>query len=109
MSNIFVGVGASDDKCHDTYHGDIAFSAPETYNLKKAITALTQTDSGVAAFFSIHCYSQLLLVPWGFDMTILPDDADELVRSLRERLRTHKVCKIYKIMIEFALITEISP
>ena len=75
------GEGSSGSTCSDTYHGGSAFSAPETNALQGRITALLDIGYEITAFISIHCYSQLLLTPYGHTST-RPSDYQEMVRNL---------------------------
>ncbi|CAG2101842.1 unnamed protein product [Medioppia subpectinata] len=58
----FCETGASTDPCDDKYCGKSAFSEPET----KAMSELIATKaSNTAGYFSIHCFGQLFMYPWG--------------------------------------------
>jgi len=70
------GQGASDMPCSDTYRGSSAFSERET---AAASSYLTSIRSFTDIFISVHCYSNLWLVPWGYK-TEKPSDYDELKR-----------------------------
>jgi murein tripeptide amidase MpaA len=66
--------GSSSDKCSDTYHGPEAFSEPENVNVRNFI----ETRRGDWLFYnSIHSYSQLILLPWGYTND-LPEDYDQM-------------------------------
>jgi len=67
--------GSSNDKCSDTYHGPSAFS--EVENVAVSNFLLTVKDS-LIFYNSIHSYSQLILLPWGFQQTP-PDDYEEML------------------------------
>jgi len=55
--------GSSNDKCSDTYHGPSAFSEQENVNVRDFLNA----RKGKVVFFnSVHSYSQLILLPWGY-------------------------------------------
>ena len=76
----FIGItgqGSSGNSCSDIYRGTAAFSAPETLFLKDAVL----NTPNVIAFFSIHCYSQFMLVPNGYT-TQKPSNYDHLVSIL---------------------------
>ena len=81
------GAGASSSKCSDTYFGASALSEKETSALDSAVQA-TQANQEVVAFLSIHSYSQLLLVPYGYtqtkpsDYNVLKSIADDAMESL---------------------------
>jgi len=70
----FADGGSSNDKCSDTYHGPEAFSEIENANIRDYI----MSREGKFIFFNtIHSYSQLVLLPWGFT-TSPPDDYDQM-------------------------------
>lgn len=70
------GQGASTSPCSDTYCGTRAFSERETAAARDYLVSIrTQTK----IFLSIHCYSNLWLVPWGGYST-KPSDYTELKR-----------------------------
>ena len=78
FNNIYVlGPGASGVPCADTYYGTAILSEPENKALHDAVFK-TMSESKVAAFFSMHSYSQLLLLPHAHTHA-LPGDYDELV------------------------------
>ncbi len=62
--------GSSVDQFNDTYRGTEPFSEPETQAVR---------DFCVQHQFKIslnyHSFSNLLIIPWGFDNTLTPDDA----------------------------------
>ena len=69
--------GSDSNPCSNVYHGKKAFSEPET----KAIADFVVEDKQKwLAYFSIHAYSQLWLVPYGFEPGAKPHDYDELMR-----------------------------
>lgn len=70
------GEGASDDPCHQTYCGVKAHSEPET----AALADFLQAHRGqIAAYFSLHAYSQLWMYPYGYS-TKLPKTNARLVK-----------------------------
>merc|ERR1712002_423674 len=66
--------GSSNDKCSDTYHGPSAFSEPENVAVSEYISARKEN---IIFYNSIHSYSQLILLPWGFQSNT-PDDYDQM-------------------------------
>ncbi|CAG0924175.1 unnamed protein product, partial [Notodromas monacha] len=72
----FGGPGTSDDPCSEIYHGASPFSESE---VKAVSDYILENSAAIAAFFDIHSYSQLVLLPWG-DSADLPEDYDELYR-----------------------------
>ncbi|XP_039617314.1 carboxypeptidase A1-like [Polypterus senegalus] len=65
----FGGPGASSQPCSETYRGPRANSEKEV----KAIVDFVQAHGNIKAFVSIHSYSQLLLYPYGYTSTPVPD------------------------------------
>lgn len=63
-------VGSSTNIESETYRGTSAFSEPETQALK-AFTELKQFTFVI----DYHCYSNVLLYPWGYIDAITPDDS----------------------------------
>jgi len=70
------GPGASAVPCSDTYYGATPFSEPETRSISEFVTTIASSTN---VFISIHCYSQLWLVPWSA-YSYKPADYDELMR-----------------------------
>ncbi|KAM6301865.1 carboxypeptidase A1-like [Podargus strigoides] len=68
----FGGSGASGNPCSETYHGPYANSEPEV----KAIVDFVKNHGNIKAFISIHSYSQLLLYPYGYTTTPVPDQKE---------------------------------
>jgi len=66
--------GTSNDKCQDTYHGPEAFSEVENIAVRDFISA---RKDKLIFFNSIHSYSQLILLPWGYTSSP-PDDYDQM-------------------------------
>ncbi|XP_041768532.1 carboxypeptidase B-like [Anopheles merus] len=63
-------VGASNQPCSDTYHGEQSFSEPETRAIRDELLRL----KGRCKFYlSLHTYGQYLLYPWGWTSE-LPED-----------------------------------
>merc|ERR1711887_316220 len=66
--------GSSNDRCSDTYHGPSAFSEVENVNVRDFL--LARKDK-IVFYNSIHSYSQLILLPWGFQNET-PNDYDNM-------------------------------
>lgn len=73
---LFTGPGASNNPCSDSYHGPSPHSEIEVKN----IVNLVKDHGNFKSFISIHAYSQLLMYPYGYNCSDIPDKA-ELVRS----------------------------
>ncbi|XP_033883101.3 carboxypeptidase A1-like [Acipenser ruthenus] len=69
----FSGPGASNYPCSDSYHGPFAESEVEVKNIVNFIKQHGQIKS----FISVHSYSQLLMVPYGYTCN-KPADYQEL-------------------------------
>ncbi|XP_014287173.1 carboxypeptidase B [Halyomorpha halys] len=64
--------GASDNPCGPTYAGPRPFSEPET----KAIADFILEQEGLKAYLTLHSYSQMWLLPWGYTRQIAKDHDD---------------------------------
>jgi len=67
------GDGTSADKCSEIYKGPSAFSEPETQAMRDLIIEGAE-NGGVnwTAYFAIHSYAQMWLVPWGWTSDLPP-------------------------------------
>jgi len=79
------GSGSSDYHCSEVYHGPEAFSEPET----KIIADYILAETNVAAFFTVHSYSQLWMTPWAFTDD-RPDAYDDLMDVSHEAVKAIK-------------------
>lgn len=68
--------GASSNSCHDTYAGPKPLSEPETALLA---TTLNDNKDRIAMYLTLHAYSQLFLVPYGYGY-VIPANYQELKR-----------------------------
>ncbi|NXY11707.1 CBPA1 Carboxypeptidase, partial [Pteruthius melanotis] len=68
----FGEAGASANPCTETYHGPYPNSEPEV----KSIVDFVKSHGNIKAFISIHSYSQLLLYPYGYTTTPVPDQEE---------------------------------
>ncbi|XP_032914457.1 carboxypeptidase A1-like [Catharus ustulatus] len=68
----FGGQSSSSYSCSETYHGPYANSEPEV----KSIVDFVKSHGNIKAFVSIHSYSQLLLYPYGYTYTAVPDQQE---------------------------------
>ncbi|XP_047918524.1 carboxypeptidase A1-like [Anser cygnoides] len=75
----FGGSGSSSNPCSETYRGPYADSEPEV----EAIVNFVKNHGNIKAFISIHSYSQLLLYPYGYTTTPVPDK-EELHQLAKE-------------------------
>jgi len=74
------GPGSSGNTGSDTYRGTAPFSEPETQAIRDDVAANPNT----AVFFDVHCYSQLVLWPYGYDSTEPDGPAGAIHRDLGE-------------------------
>ena len=74
------GPGSSGNTGSDTYRGTGPFSEPETQAIRDDVAANPNTS----IFFDVHCYSQLVLWPYGYDSTEPEGPAGEIHRNLGE-------------------------
>jgi len=61
--------GSSDYGCSDTYHGSEAFSEVENRNVRDFVY---KNKDKIKFFNTLHSYSQLVLLPWGFTTSHAP-------------------------------------
>ncbi|XP_046604830.1 carboxypeptidase A4-like [Neodiprion virginianus] len=80
---------ASTDPCHETYAGPKAFSEPETRAIADYILANRQS---IRMYLTLHAYSQMWLVPWGYTK-IRPPDFEELANVARKA--TSAILKVH--------------
>ncbi|ROL51620.1 Structural maintenance of chromosomes protein 1B [Anabarilius grahami] len=96
----FGGTGASKDPCSDSYHGPYANSEVEVKN----VVDLIKGHANFKSFISIHSYSQLLMYPYGYTCTDVPDKSElhavgtaaikELSSLYNTRYQVGSICKI---------------
>ena len=61
--------GASSDSCSQTYYGPEAFSEVEARNVRDFVLAHNDT---IKFYQTLHSYSQLILMPWGYTSSPAP-------------------------------------
>jgi len=61
--------GASTDSCSQTYRGPEAFSEVEARNVRDYVLSL---NGAVKYYQTLHSYSQLVLIPWGYTSDLAP-------------------------------------
>ncbi|MCR9159920.1 MAG: M14 metallopeptidase family protein [Nannocystaceae bacterium] len=77
---VFGGPGASDNPMAGNYHGEAAFSEPES----AAVRDLAEDLDPLLAVVDVHSYGQLVLYPWGF--TLDPAPADDALSTAAQTL-----------------------
>lgn len=99
----FGGPGASKNPCSDSYHGPSPQSEVEVHNVVKFV----KNHGNFKSFISVHAYSQLLMYPYGYSCTDVPDapELDSLGRSAVKALSTlygtrYQVGSICKIIYQ---------
>ncbi|KAK9507608.1 hypothetical protein O3M35_007428 [Rhynocoris fuscipes] len=73
-------VGASNDPCKPNFAGKKPFSEPESRALSEFIM---ENSEHIKAYITLHSYSQMLLVPWGYTRQTIKD-YDELMYVARK-------------------------
>merc|ERR1712126_92820 len=62
--------GSSNDKCSDMYHGPKGWSEVENRNVRDFITS---KKDRLIFYNSLHSYSQMILLPWGYTAELYED------------------------------------
>uniref|UniRef100_A0A672G059 Carboxypeptidase A1-like n=2 Tax=Salarias fasciatus TaxID=181472 RepID=A0A672G059_SALFA len=99
----FGGPGASRNPCSDSYHGPSAHSEIEVKNVVDFILS----HGNFKSFISVHAYSQLLMYPYGYSCSAVPDarELDTVGRAAVQKLTSlygtrYKVGSICKIIYQ---------
>ncbi len=74
------GPGSSGSTNSDIYRGTAAFSEPETQAIRDDVLA----RENIAIFLDIHCYSQLVLWPYGYANSEPAGEAGDIHRAIGE-------------------------
>ena len=76
----FGGPGASTSPCDDSYRGLTPFSEAESIAIREGITTMTAKygPGNIAAFVSIHAYSQYWMSPFGYKKDYSNDHDDQM-------------------------------
>ena len=91
---MYVGAGSSNDSCNDMFHG----ISPESEPCVRAFTELLRTKKHqLKAYFNLHSFGQLLLIPNSYTTTF-PSDFEQIVScvSIREILGQKNNCSKYE-------------
>jgi len=78
------GKGTSRNPCSQIYHGPNPASEPEVEAIQEFV--LERKDQ-IKLFLTFHSYSQILLLPWGYD-EVRTDDHDELMKVGTKAIQT---------------------
>ena len=71
----FTGDGSSQYSCSDNYRGEFSFSEPETVNIANYML----NHEEIVFFNDVHCYGQLLMLPYAWTNQSKPANFDELM------------------------------
>ncbi|KAG5343280.1 CBPB Carboxypeptidase, partial [Acromyrmex heyeri] len=93
--------GASSDPCHETYSGPFAFSEPETKAMADYILANKQH---IRMYLTLHSYSQMWLVPWGYTRS-KPSDYSDLMNVARKAINA--ISKVHGTNYQLGPATEL--
>ena len=77
------GAGSSGSTSSDIYRGTAPFSEPETAAIRDDVRSI----SNLAVFLDVHCYSQLVLWPFGYQASEPEGEFGEIFRNLGFGLR----------------------
>jgi murein tripeptide amidase MpaA len=102
-----VDLYTSTDPCHDTYHGSVPFSEPETKNVRWLFDAHPR----IKYFVDIHSYSELILHLWGDDQNQTADPAMNFMNPAYNSVRGVDGDIAYKEYIppsDLALVTKLA-
>jgi len=79
-TNFYQSAGASTDPCRDSYHGDEPLSEAESKAIQKGVEIMRERygDQHIAAFVSIHAYSQFWMSPYGYKKSHSKDYEDHM-------------------------------
>jgi hypothetical protein len=83
-------VDSSDNPCNEVYHGEYAFSEPETRAVRDAIMKYKDVLDGV---ITMHNYGQIWSHPYGHERGVYPPDRWELEQVSRDA--TGELQKLY--------------
>ncbi len=73
-----LGEGTSDYPCSEIYRGEEEMSEPE---VKGMANKILQLKDELHAYVSLHSFSELFLMPYGFESdAAAPEDFNEMVR-----------------------------
>lgn len=72
-------IGASPDPCNDAYYGVKAESEPCVQAVVAYLKKLAG-GPGLKAYFNIHAYSQLVMMPWSYKDSLPKTNGEELMR-----------------------------
>ena len=84
--------GSSSNPCSDTYMGKAANSEPEVQNVQNFVSKL----SNIKFYQSLHSYSQLILLPWGYSYDDCPNHDNMMDLGNRVRIYIYIYIYIYK-------------
>ena len=67
-TNFYQSAGRDFDPCRESYHGDSPLSEPESQAIQRGVQIMKEKHGkgNIAAFVSIHAYSQFWMSPYGY-------------------------------------------
>ena len=68
----------STDPCSASYKGDSPFSESEAKAIKRGVEMMKRDSTDIAAFISIHAYSQFWMSPYGYSYNTPTDYQDHM-------------------------------
>ena len=68
--------GSTDEPCQDTFHGEAPFSEEESKALRDIVYKIQHNHDKLAAYVSVHAYSQLWMIPNGHVKNLSPHHND---------------------------------
>ena len=92
------GIGTSSNSCSDIFKGSAAFSEPETRNVR----SLLDDFPNIECMIDIHSFSQLILFPWGDDVSQTADPSMNFRNPAFDGLRGNPGDSVYKEYIDAA-------
>jgi len=72
------GPGSSGNSCTDTYRGPKVESEIETRNHVSYMTGLQSKGANLRLYLTYHSFSQLIIFPYAYDFTSVPENYDQL-------------------------------
>lgn len=77
------GIGTSAAPCSHVFKGPLAFSEPETRNVRH----LLDTYANIGCMIDVHSFSELILYPWGDDEVQTTDPSQNFQNPVYDGLR----------------------
>ena len=103
----------SDNPCDDSYHGDQPLSEPESQAIQRGVQIMKSKygEGNIAAFVSIHAYSQFWMSPFGYKkdhskdykdhMRVMKKSVDALASAYGTQFTYGPISEVIKTMTPF--------